>query len=250
VEHIFKREDYMVGRTIGILGGMGAAAGVHFAQKLVQLNPSAKSDLAHPAFILYSEPTILDRRNVYRHGRRSAVTDICLSLNTLATLGADSGVLFCNAAHIYFDEIARHSKIPLINMISSTAEVVAQMPRRSKIGLLATTATVRYGLYHESFQQAGITIYAPSATSQILVDGVIDNAVVGIKATGTSVSTAAIELLSDVMQEMQEELGIEQFILVCAELSMVPTDGKLEKFEFIDPVSLLAMRCLVLAGAA
>lgn len=240
----------MVGRSIGILGGMGAATGVHFARKLVQLNPSEKSDLVHPAFILYSEPTMPHRRNAYRHRRRSPVTDICFSLNTLVTLGADSGVLFCNAAYIYCDEIARHSKIPLINMISSTVEVVAQMPRRSKIGLLATTATVRSGLYHESFQQAGITIYAPSAMSQILLDRVIDDAVSGIKATGTTLSTAAIELLSDVMQEMQEELGIEQFILGCAELSMVPTDGKLEKFEFIDPVSLLAMRCLVLAGAA
>jgi aspartate racemase len=240
----------MAGRTIGILGGMGTAAGVHFAQKLVELNPAAKDDRAHPAFILYSEPTIPDRSNAYLHGKRSPVADICLSLNKMATLGADFGVLICNTAHIYFDEIARNSAMPLINMIASTADVVARMPVKKKVGILATTATITSRLYHENFERAGITLYSPSAASQILVDLTIYDPEIGIKATGNCVSAVALDLLSNVMQEMRKEQGVEQFILGCTELSMIPTDGQLAEFEFIDPVSLLAMRCLVLAGAA
>lgn len=46
---------------IGILGGMGPAAGLYFAQKLITLNSQARTDAEHVPFILYSNPQVPSR---------------------------------------------------------------------------------------------------------------------------------------------------------------------------------------------
>ncbi|GAA0432723.1 aspartate/glutamate racemase family protein [Massilia aurea] len=236
-----------MGRTIGILGGMGTAAGIHFAQRLVDLNHTATGDKSHPAFILYSNPSIPDRGSAYLYGTHSPVTNICFSLNKLAYLGADFGVLICNTAHIYFDDIVQNSKLPLINMVASVAEMVEKMPL-SKIGLLATSATVSSRLYHDYLAPSGIDVFTPDQNDQIHVDRSIYDPVIGIKSTGNRINSLALDLLEHVTERMHREFGIEHFILGCTELSMIPICGRLEKFQFVDPVSLLAERCLSSAG--
>lgn len=231
---------------IGILGGMGPAAGLYFAQKLIALNTVAKKDSDHVTFILYSDPQIPSRVDSFLNQTASPVPLLAASLQKLESLGADFGVMVCNTAHIYFDEIANKVSLPLINMVENVAKHVSGLKLDSrKVGLLATTATVKSGLYSRYFNASGIEIVVPSDEEQKLVSSAIFESEFGIKATGMAASNAARRILAEVADRLRERTGIQHLILGCTELSFAIPTAAWEDFLVIDPVKVLAQTCLI-----
>jgi aspartate racemase len=235
-------------RKIGILGGMGTAAGLYFTQKLIELNASAGKDSDHPSFILYSDPHIPSRVDAYLSNTTSPSRAIANSLDKLSSLGADFGVVICNTAHIYFDEIEQQVALPLINMIGNVAQHVAKAAPGKTIGLLATTATARSSIYPRHVEAAGNAIALPCEADQDLISDAIFDPVFGIKSTGTSVHPQAQRIISDVAQRLRREQGVQHLILGCTELSMAIADERWNDFTIFDPVKLLARTCLQRAG--
>lgn len=238
----------MTRRKIGILGGMGTAAGLYFTQKLIELNASADKDSDHASFILYSDPHIPSRVDAYLSNTTSPSRAIASSLDKLSALGADFGVMICNTAHIYFDEIERRVSLPLINMVDNVALHVAQLPHGSRIGLLATTATVRSNLYTRHFEAGGSTIVLPGEADQERISSAIFDPVFGIKSTRTSVHPHAQQCIADVAARLHSEQGVQYLLLGCTELSMAIPEPTWNGLTVIDPVRLLARTCLQRAG--
>ena len=184
-------------KTVGILGGMGPAAGIYFAQKLIDLNATAKTDADHVPFILCSDHQIPSRVDSFLHRTQSPVPLLTTLLQKLASLGADFGVMICNTARIYFDEIAAEVDLPLINMVANVASHAASLKLEGrKVGLLTTEATVKSGLYTQYFNEYGIDIVVPSEEEQSLVSSAIFGSESGIKATGITASDTAIRILA------------------------------------------------------
>ena len=100
-----------VRKKIGILGGMGTAAGLHFTRVLVESNVGARNDHDHPAFLLYSEPGIPSRVEAFAGRQPSPVGAIVRMLEQMQQADVDFAVMVCNTAHIYFDEIRSRSPI-------------------------------------------------------------------------------------------------------------------------------------------
>lgn len=238
----------MTRRKIGILGGMGTAAGLYFTQKLIELNASAARDSDHAAFILVSDPHIPSRVDAYLRNATSPSQAIAHSLAKLSSLGADFGVMICNTAHIYFDEIEQQVEMPLINMVANVARHARTLPQGTKIGLLATTATARSDLYPRHFAASGCELVLPNPADQELVSSAIFDPAFGIKSTRTSVHATAQQHLADVARRLRTEQGVEHLILGCTELSMAIPDQRWNDFAIIDPVRLLARTCLQRAG--
>jgi len=230
---------------IGILGGMGPAAGLYFAQKLIALNTRARTDADHVPFILYSNPQIPSRVDSFLKQTASPVPQLVASLQKLKALGADFGVIVCNTAHIHFDEIASKVPLPLINMVDNVARHVSAMETGvRKVGLLATTATVKSGLYARYFEGTGIELVVPSGEDQMLVSSAIFGAEFGIKATGLSPTDAARRSLAGVADRLRKRTGVQHLILGCTELSFTIPDAVWANFQIIDPVTVLAQTCL------
>lgn len=229
---------------LGILGGMGTAAGIYFAQKLVELNTRVEQDADHAPFILYSDPTIPHRGNAYLHSGPSPAPALVASLHKLSTLGADFAVMICNTAHIYFDEIAAQTKLPLINMIETAADYAAQRLAGKKIGLLATKATARSGLYSGYFAETGVEVVLPGEADQELIQAVIFDRSYGLKVTGMSGSPTALKTIREVAGRMRASSGIDHLLLGCTELSFGIPEQQWGGFHIVDPVQLLALRCL------
>jgi aspartate racemase len=238
----------MTRRKIGILGGMGTAAGLYFTQKLIELNASADKDSDHASFILYSDPNIPSRSDAYLSNATSPSGAIALSLDKLSSLGADFGVMICNTAHIYFDEIERQVSLPLINMVDNVARHVAQLPPGTRIGLLATTANVRSSLYARHFEASGSTIVLPGEADQESISAAIFDPVFGIKSTRTRVHPQAQQRIAEVAARLRSEQGVEHLLLGCTELSMAIPELSWQGMNVIDPVRLLARACLQRAG--
>ncbi|HQC95532.1 MAG TPA: amino acid racemase [Aquabacterium sp.] len=234
--------------TIGILGGMGPAAGLHFAQMLVSLNGAAKKDADHVHFVLHSYPRIPSRVDSFHHRTASPVPALVASLDRLEAHGADFGVIVCNTAHIYFEELVAQVSLPVIHMISNAARHAAGLAtERPRAGLLATTATVKSGLYRRHFEAAGIEVVVPNDEEQGLVTSAIFGPETGIKATGMAVSREARENLSEAAARLRERTGVRHLILGCTELSFASSAVAWKGFGIIDPVDLLARTCLTMA---
>lgn len=241
----------MTYRTIGVLGGMGPAAGLHFARLLIDLNSSANHDAGHVPFILSSNPLLPSRVDAYLHGGRNPASAIAASLQVLHEQGADVGVIVCNTAHIYFDDIARHTTLPLINMVQNAISHVCENGNeRGAVGLLGTTATVKSQLYAAALEARGVRVIVPNDADQEALSAAIFDSEYGIKATRNSPSERAYRTMATVAKKMKEKSGIDQLLLGCTELSLAIRADTWEGLDIIDPVKILARTCLRYAGIA
>ena len=149
---------------IGILGGMGTQAGLDFCTKLAKLN-RGKADQKYPLFVLYNKSNIPDRKqNLKKYNKvLKSLIDGCKFLQKSKCKFIS---IPCNTAHYWYKDLRKKIKIPILNM----PEIVYlnaknNLQRNSKIGLLATEATIKTGIYSHYFNRKFILI-SPGTTLQ------------------------------------------------------------------------------------
>ena len=149
---------------IGILGGMGTQAGLDFCSKLAKLN-RGKADQKYPLFVLYNKSNIPDRKqNLKKYNKvLKSLVEGCkfLQKNKCKFISIP-----CNTAHYWYKDLKKKIKIPILNM----PEIVYlnaknNLKKNSKIGLLATEATIKTGVYSHYFNRKFLLI-SPSTTLQ------------------------------------------------------------------------------------
>ena len=149
---------------IGILGGMGTQAGLDFCSKLAKLN-RGKADQKYPLFVLYNKSNIPDRKqNLKKYNKvLKSLIEGCkfLQKNKCKFISIP-----CNTAHYWYKDLKKKIKIPILNM----PEIVYlnaknNLKKNSKIGLLATEATIKTGVYSHYFNKKFLLI-SPSTTLQ------------------------------------------------------------------------------------
>ena len=137
---------------IGILGGMGTQAGLDFCSKLAKIN-RGKSDQKYPIFLLYNKSNIPDRKqNLNKYNK--VLKALVIGCNFLQKNKCKFISIPCNTAHYWYKDLKKFIKIPILNM----PEVVylnakKNCKAKSKIGLLATDATVKTGIYNHFFDK-------------------------------------------------------------------------------------------------
>ena len=137
---------------IGILGGMGTQASLDFCNKLAMLN-RGKIDQKYPLFILYNKSNIPGRpENLHKYNK------VLKSLSTGCLLLQKSKCKFivipCNTAHYWYDDLQRKTKIPIISMPKEVyLHAKKNCKKNSKIGILATEATLKTGVYNKFFDK-------------------------------------------------------------------------------------------------
>jgi len=229
---------------IGVVGGVGPAATTDFMSKIIS-KTSATRDQDHIKMLVEQNPQIPDRtENILGEG-----DDPTLALYSCAKKleqgGANIVAIPCNTAHTYVDRIQRHLNIPIINMLTETVDhIQQQFPNVRKIGLLATTGTVKSNLYQTAAERAGLCVVVPDNDIQTLVMASIygEN---GVKA-GYSSGLCKEQLLT--AYEHLEEKGAEVIILGCTELPLIAPGIKdnLRPAE-LDPTAILAGKCVRIA---
>ncbi len=143
---------------------MGTQAGLDFCSKLAKLN-RGKADQKYPLFVLYNKSNIPDRKqNLKKYNKvLKSLIEGCkfLQKNKCKFISIP-----CNTAHYWYKDLRKKIKIPILNM----PEIVYlnaknNLERNSKIGLLATEATIKTGVYSHYFNKKFLLI-SPSTTLQ------------------------------------------------------------------------------------
>ena len=221
---------------IGILGGMGTQAGLDFCNKLTILN-RGKIDQKYPLFILYNKSNIPGRpENLHKYNKvlKSLISGcLLLQKNKCKFI-----VIPCNTAHYWYDDLKRKIKIPIVNMPKEVCFYVKKnCKKNSKIGILATEATLKTGVYSKFFSK-NFRLINPKKSLQIKsVNRAIKNVKIGrIKDAEKAIKPAVNYLI---------KMKCKKIILGCTELPIAIFAFKSFKNIkqskiFIDPNLLLA----------
>lgn len=135
-------------RIVGVIGGMGPAATVHFMSRVLDLTP-AESDQDHLRLIVDNNGAVLNR-NAAVGGTGPSPAPVLVSMaRGLGRAGAEMLVMPCNTAHAFAGAIRAASDLPFIDLIEATSDE-AVSHNASRAGVLAADGCLQAGLYQHA----------------------------------------------------------------------------------------------------
>ncbi len=217
-------------KVIGILGGMGPEATVELFWKIIKATP-VKREQEHLRIIIDNNPKIPERTMAVLGKGESPLDEMTRTALNLEKAGAEIIVMPCNTAHHYLDELRRNVQVPVIDMIWETANYISQQfAEMKKVGLLATTGTVRAGLYQGKLDPREVLL--PDEASQDKVMELIFNVKLGHPREPMQKKAARLA-------QPLIDRGAEAIIAGCTELSLVLVEQEIS-VPLIDPLQILA----------
>lgn len=226
--------------TIGILGGMGPLATVDLFGKIVQATP-ARTDQDHLPIVVYSDPRVPDRTDALLYGGEDPTPWLIHGARQLAGMGADFIVVPCNTAHAFFERVQPHVDRPLLSMIDSAADTIRERyPDARTVGLLATSGTIRSGIYQQALQSRGIDTIVPDDEVQ---QQYVMPAIQAVKAGEPHESSTA--WLVEAARSL-EARGAQVILAACTEIPVVLQQRHLS-LPLVDATESLAHRAVATA---
>jgi len=216
-------------KTVGVIGGMGPEATADFLRRIIAATP-AHDDADHIHVLVDNNPKIPSRLAALLEGGGEDPLPVLIAMaRGLEKQGADFLAMPCNTAHYYLPAIAKAVSIPMLDMVTlSIARLAAQSPRPRNIGMLASPAVQKVGLYESRLKDAGFIALFPDAGEEAKILGVI-RAVKAGKLTDQHKRDYA-----DVSTAL-ERAGADAYLIACTELSVIgPPNASLPSVDALD----------------
>jgi len=216
---------------LGVIGGMGPAATVDFMHKVIE-STNATCDQQHIPMMVLSMPDIPDRSAHLLRGAPSPLPALLHRLQLLEKAGATCIVMPCNTAHYWFLQLKAAASVEMISLIDSVVNA-AYESRFSKVGLLATDATLSTQLYQKALEEKGIECIAPQGEMQkAVMDGIYV-----YKAGDLEKARQSFEAPFYYLQQRQ----VDAVILGCTEIPLIMANEVQKTPEsFLDSNKILA----------
>jgi len=194
-------------KTVGVIGGMGPEATVEFLRRIIATTP-ANDDQDHIHVLVDNNPKIPSRLAVIVEGTgEDPLPTLVAMAKGLERQGAALLAMPCNTAHYYRPRIAEAVSIPFLDMVALS---VAAVPGK-RIGMLASPAVRKVGLYEKSLHAAGKEAVFPEDDGPVLE---IIRAVKANRITNAHRHHYASIALS---------LDADAYLIACTELSVLGT---------------------------
>lgn len=215
-------------RRVGILGGMGPEATVLLMQKIIAATP-AQDDGDHVPLIVDQNPQVPSRIRHLIEGTGADPAPVLAAMaRRLTEAGAEALAMPCNTAHHYAPAIRAATALPFLDMVAlSVARAVTLAGAGGRVGLLASPAVRKVGLFDRALTAAGLAAAYPADEAALLA------AIRRIKAEGPvpaaqdALSTASADLLAQ---------GATVQMIACTEFSLIAyaVDPQVRAFDTLD----------------
>ncbi len=234
-------------KVLGILGGLGPYAHIDLERKLLAAArelAGASRDQDFPQWIVASVPQTPDRTAAIAGRGPSPFPALLAGLARL--VGADFVLIACNSAHYFLEELQQQTDLELVDMVAECAAAVRGLLKEGdRVGVLATTGTVRSGLYHRALIDRGLRPLSPldAVDGERLQQRVMAaiygaDGLPGIKAEGPT--PEAREALLQVAKVLVEDLDCRTLIAACTEIPLVLTEPEVCGVPLVDSVDVAA----------
>lgn len=116
----------------------------------------AARDQDHIDVIINSRATTPDRTSyILGQSAENPFDIMAADAARLVTFGADVIAIPCNTAHYFYDRLNETIPIPILNMVEETV-LAAKAGGSARVGILATTGTVRTRTYQRMCEKHGL----------------------------------------------------------------------------------------------
>lgn len=233
---------------IGVVGGVGPAATVDFLAKLVGNTPAAR-DQDHLKVIVEQNPQIPDRTAHLIGDGPDPTVSLYATCKRLEQGGANLVAIPCNTAHAFVERIQPRLSIPIVNMLSVTAQFLRErFPSLREVGVLATSGTLASGVYGDALAAQGLSQIAPPPALQARVMA----AIYGERGVKAGFTDGACRDDIEAALGGLVRMGARVVLLGCTELPLLLPAGERPGagVTLVDPTDVLARACIAAAGCA
>lgn len=216
-------------RRVGILGGMGPEATVLLMSRVIAATPAA-DDADHVPLIVDQNPQVPSRIAALIEGTGADPAPVLAAMaRRLETAGAEALAMPCNTAHHYAPAIRAAAGVPLIDMVALSAETAARVGQGGRVGILASPAVQRIGLFDAALAPHGLQAVYPADQTALL------GAIRAIKREGAT--PAARAALGSAARDLRQQ-GTTVQLVACTEFSLL-ADAARDEAEVIDTLDVL-----------
>lgn len=217
-------------RTVGVLGGMGPEATVLLMQKVIGLVP-AQDDADHVPLIVDQNTQVPSRIGFLINEMGDSPAPVLAGMaRRLQQAGAEALAMPCNTAHHFAKAIRTAVNVPLLDMVQLAADYAVRLGGGGRVGILASPAVRRVGLFEAPFAQRGLTAIWPERDDDSLT------LIRRIKGGDTSADLkAGFAALSAQLRDR----GASVQMIACTEFSLIPdavADG-VTSFDTLDQLA-------------
>jgi aspartate racemase len=224
--------------VVGIIGGMGPEATVELMRRVIE-RTRAEDDADHVHLLVESNPKIPSRiAHLIEGTGNDPLPEILRVARNLQGAGANALAMPCNTAHHYADQIRAAVSIPLLDMVKLTVTQVAAARPAARVGLLASTAVLRVGVYAREFAAQGLEGVSPRRQDELMA------LIRGVKRGETG--AAAAQRLAAIGAELADQCEIA--LIACSELSLISAHLA-ARARVLDSLDVLADAVVEFAGA-
>lgn len=224
-------------KRLGIIGGMGARASSILLQKIIEYSP-AVTDQEFIEIILHSNAAIPDRTRAIVYNETSPIQELLRSVTLFNENKVEVVALACVTSYYFYKDIQRFSNATIIHPVPLIRNHIKENHSNIKrIGLLATTGTLRAGLFKEEFENHGLELVTLNDVDQeqcFMESVYMKN---GLKSS--PISEQAIDLLMLATSKLVEA-GAEAIVGGCSEVSIALHQNMID-LPFIDAIDLMAL---------
>lgn len=200
--------------VLGILGGMGPDATVEFMGRIVKATP-ARDDADHLRMIVDNNPRIPSRIKALIEGTGEDPGPALEAMaQGLARAGATVLAMPCNTAHHYLPRIAGAVDVPVLDMVGLSVGRLRALVPAGTVGLLASPALRRIGLFDTRLAAAGLAVLHPDETEEAAILALIRAVKRG------QVPPEALEAYREIAGRLVAR-GADALAIACTELSVV-----------------------------
>ena len=237
-------------KMIGIVGGMGPYAGLDLVKKIFDLT-QANQDQDHVPLAMISVPHKITDRTKFLEGGTDINPGIEISniVRQLSDQGASVIGMPCNTAHSskIINEV--YNSIPegitFVNMVLEVIKFIkGEYPDIDRVGILATTGTMKAGVYNKELINNDLKPVLLSKENQKkLIDQAIYDKDFGIKSISSPVHDIAkrkIYLAIELLIKNKAEV----VILGCTEIPLAVNAAFFKTVPLIDSTMILARSLL------
>jgi len=233
--------DAVLDEPVGVLGGLGPAATVHFLHRVVELT-DAHRDQDHVDLLVWQHGSIPDRSAFLLGHGASPEPVLVADAVALERAGARFIAIPCNTAVVWVEQIRAAVSVEVLDTVAETVEASRQaVPGIQRLGVLATDGTLLAGSYARAAAAAGVELLTPTPQMQREVMSIIYD---GVKA-GRPVPRERFDAVVDHLRDQ----GADAVALGCTELSVLHGHLGVADHTIVDSIDALARRVVLRAGA-
>ncbi|BDR59966.1 aspartate/glutamate racemase family protein [Lactobacillus xylocopicola] len=217
-----------------IIGGMGTIATESYV-RMLNHRVKISRDQDYLNYLLVNDAQIPDRTTYIKdHTKSNFFFALREDILQQAQLKPDFMVMPCNTAHYFYDDLAKLTDIPFLNMMRiAVHHFVDEYPQEQRIGVIATEGSIYDHLYVDEIEKVKRTVELGGPEIQPLVTRLIYT---NIKEKGI----VDAELYHHILRTMHDQYGCKVILLGCTELSLAQEKAPDHPYHVIDPQSILA----------